>query len=955
MNGNSNKDILIDGVTATQPTVNGAVGISVFPSVDAIGEFKLQASNYSAEFGRSSGSVLNVVYKSGTNAIHGSAYEFLRNSVLDANNFFANRLGQNLASFKRSQFGGTLGGPIKRDRTFFMFSYEGLRQRSFSSTTTSVPTEAERLGDFSKSLAQNGEMIRIYDPFSTRANPAGSGFIRDLFPGNTIPQAKFDPVARNVLKYYPQANTAGNPITKRDNFYNAGASPLNTDNIDIRVDHNLSSNQRFFARYSHRTVKDKAPVFFPEDITIAEGRINTENRGRQAVAEYNNTLSPNTILTARLGFSRAAFLYDNQGLGFKPSQLGLPASIDSAVDRQMFPAFGAAGYVSLGGGDHRWNPFMTYSTNASVTKVAGPHTLKFGFEGRMIKVNVWEARSAGSFSFGAGFTQGPNPNTASAAAGNGFASLLLGTGSGNLIQAWKNVAATSYYYAGYVQDDWRITRRLTLNLGLRYDLDGPRTERYNRMNYFDPTVPSPLAQVVPGYSNLTGGVRFVGVDGNRRRQQDYDVNDLGPRVGLAFQLNPATVIRMAYGHFFGTSLRAAQGTVGPFGFRTESQWIGSLDGITPYNLLNNPYPQGFRPPPGAAEGLLTQTGANLEVVFRERTLTPWSQQWNLTVQRELPSQVLLEVGYVGNRGLQLSRGGEGTLNMNQLRPEDMALGSQLNQLVPNPFFQAVGRGIYVSSTVSRAQLLRPYPQFTTITPLFTSGGSSSYHSLQASVTKRLSHGFQFDGAYTWSKQIGTAGSPQNYYDLNSSRAPSGNPHRLVLSYIYDLPFGRGRGLGANASGPVNWIISGWQVNGITTFVSGSYLGVSASNTAGIFGTNTWANNNGKSAKLSGPVHERLERYFDTSVFSQPAAFTFGNVSTLPDVLSDSTKNFDLSIFREFPAVERVRVQFRAEFLNAFNTPRFGNPATGVTGNTLGRITSQANTPRQVQFGLKLLW
>lgn len=538
------------------------------------------------------------------------------------------------------------------------------------------------------------------------------------------------------------------------------------------MDHNLSASQRFFARYSHRTVKDKAPVFFPEDITIAEGRINTENRGRQAVAEYNNTLSPNTILTARLGFSRAAFLYDNQGLGFLPSQLGLPATIDSAVDRQMFPAFSAAGYVSLGGGDHRWNPFMTYSTNASITKVAGPHTMKFGFEGRMIKVNVWEARSAGSFSFGAAFTQGPNPNTASAAAGNGLASLLLGTGSGNLIQAWKNVAATSMYYAGYIQDDWRVTRKLTLNLGLRYDLDGPRTERYDRMNYFDPDVRSPLAENVPGYSNLTGGVKFVGVGGNSRRQQDYDVNDLGPRLGLAYQLNPATVIRAAYGHFFGTSLRAAQGTVGPFGFRTESQWIGSLDGITPYNLLNNPYPQGFRPPPGAAEGLLTQTGANLEVVFRERTLTPWSQQWNLTIQRELPSQVLLEVGYVGNRGLQLSRGGEGTLNLNQLRPEHMALGSQLNQLVPNPFYQAVGRGIHVSSTVSRAQLLRPYPQFTTITPLFTSGASSSYHSLQVTVAKRLSHGFQFDSAYTWSKLISTGGSPQNYYDLGPSRAPS---------------------------------------------------------------------------------------------------------------------------------------------------------------------------------------
>jgi hypothetical protein len=959
INGSGNRDIMIDGVTATQPTVNGVVGISVFPSVDAIEEYKVLAANFSAEFGRAHAGVLNVVYKSGGNALHGSAYEFLRNSVLDSSDFFANRNGSKLTSFKRSQFGAMVSGPIKRDRTFFMAAYEGLRERGFGSTTQSVPTELERRGDFSQSLASNGQQIRIFNPFTTRANPSGSGFIRDQFANNSIPGSLMDPVALNVMKYYPQANQAGHPVTRRDNFYKTATNPLNTDNWDIRVDHNISATQRIFSRYSHRLVKDPSAAFFPEDLQIAEGRINEENRARNAVVEYNNTLSPTTIFTGRLGFARAAYLYDNQGLGFVPSQLGLPTSIDSAVDRQMFPAFSVAGYKSLGGGDHRWNPFMSYSATASLAKVKGPHSLKLGFEGRLIRVNVWEARDAGNFGFTAGFTQGPNPSSASSTAGNGFASLLLGTaGSGNLIQAWKNVASQSIYYAGYIQDDWRVTSKLTLNLGLRYDLDTPRTERYDRMNYFDPNAASPLASRVPGYSNLKGGLVFAGVDGNSRRQQAFDKNDLGPRFGFAYQVNGKTVVRGGYGHYFGSSLRAAQGTVGPFGFRTENPLISSLDGITPFNLLRNPWPQGFTTPPGSKEGLLTQTGANMEAVLWNESRTPWTMQWSFTLQRELPSQTRLEVAYVANRGLQLSRGGEGALNMNQLHPQYLALGSQLNNLVDNPFYSAVGRGIHVNQRVALGRLLTPYPQFTTITPLFTSGASSTYHSLQATVTKRLTRGFQFDGAYTWSKLLSDTRDAvvhQDYYDLHNSRVPSLNPHRLVMSYLYELPFGRGRAFGSNAPGVVEWLIGGWQVNGITSIISGSYLSVSASNTAGLFNTNTYPVSNGKSPKLSGPVDQRLERYFDTSTLTQPAAFTLGNTIVLSDVLGDSTRNFDLSLFKQFTVTERVKAQFRTEFLNAFNTPRFGNPNTGVTSTSFGRITSQSNSPRQIQFGLKLLW
>jgi hypothetical protein len=447
-----------------------------------------------------------------------------------------------------------------------------------------------------------------------------------------------------------------------------------------------------------------------------------------------------------MGFARTLFIFDNQGLGFRPSSLGLPASIDDNVDRLMFPRFGVSGMVTLGGNDHRYNAFMSYTSAASLTQVRGDHTLKAGFEGRMLRVNVWEARSAGTFNFRANETQGPSPTTASSTAGFPFASFLLGTGQPNdvLIQNWKNVAANSFYWAGYAQDDWRVNGKMTLNLGLRYDIDVPRTERYNRMNYFDPDARSPLADQVPGYPDLRGGVVFVGVDGRSRYQYHWDTNNIAPRLGLSYQVNPGTVVRAGYSHIFGPSNQGAQGTVGPFGFRTENLWVTSIDGITPLNTLRNPYPNGFLPSPGASQGLLTQAGANLQAPLQD-TPSPWTIQYNINVQRELPWATFVEIAYVGTRGYDLSKVGEGGLSLNQLDPQYMSLGSQLNQQVPNPFYRIVNNGVLTQPTVSRAQLLRPYPQFTDVIPLYAAGAKSRYNALQITGRKRLTHGLMFEG------------------------------------------------------------------------------------------------------------------------------------------------------------------------------------------------------------------
>lgn len=949
-------DTMIDGVSAAHPTVNGFNGISVFPSVDAVEEFKLLGADYPAEFGRSLGSVLNVVFKSGTNKWHATAYEFLRNSSLDANNFFDNRRGQKLLSFKRSQFGGVFNGPIVKNKTFFMVSFEALRERRADSTFASVPTAIERGGDFSATRTTTGQAIVIYDPFTTRVNPAG-GFIRDAFAGNRIPVSRFDPVAVNAAKFYPNPNaTPTGQSNNQQNFAASASRPLNMTMHDYRVDQIISANQRFFARYSTRLNEDIATTFFPKDLAIAEGRINQEDHVHGAVADYTNSLSPSMVLNARIGFARTLYIFANQGLGFVPSSLGLPGYIDTAVDNLQFPGFNVTDYRGLGGGDHRRNAFMTYTAVSNLTKIQGSHTLKMGTDIRLMRVNVNEGRNASEYSFTRGMTQGPNPTQSSATTGNGFASMLLGTGSSGQLQAnYKNVATQSPYYAFYFQDDWRVNSKLSLNLGLRWDIDVPRTERFNRTNYFDPQLASPAASVIPG---LRGGLVFVGVNGIPREQFVADKNNFAPRFGLSWQAIPKTVIRLGYAHVYGPSQQAAAGTIGTLGFRVDNTWVASLDGINPNDLLRNPYPRGVAAVTGSKAGALTQFGNAIEATTTD-IVSPRTRQVNFNIQRELPFETLLEVAYVHTRGFYLHRNDEGGLSLNQLPASAMELGSRLNEQVNNPFFGTpFAAGVLANQRTSRAQLMRPYPQFTNIIPIYSVGASSFYHSLQISANKRYSKGLQMGLAYTFAKSLDDGLSHQDSYNIRADRALSDIDirHRAVITGIYDIPIGKGRRYGTNWSRPLDMAIGGWQVNGIATFSTGTPLGISASNNAGIFNMAIRANNNGQSGKLTGPVQDRLLEYFKKSVFSQPANFTFGNLGPrLSDIRNDGIYNWDLSLFKQFRFRENARVELRAEALNAFNTPRFGSPNTTVTSSSFATITSQANAPRQVQMGLKLVF
>jgi hypothetical protein len=949
-------DVLVDGTPAGFPTVNGNSGIGIFPSVDAIGEFRLLAQNYPAEYGRSLDGILNVVFKSGTNQFHGTAFEFNRITNFDSDDYFSKLHDKPLPPFHRNQFGGILTGPVLKDRTFFLLSTEELRESDFQSLTATVPTALQRTGDFSQTFGANGQLITVYNPFSTRPNPNGSGYIRDPFPGNKIPQNLLSSVALKALSFYPEPNTVGNPTTNANNYFANGSTSNVINAWDIRIDHTISEKQKFFGRYSDRYFDSDPNPLFPAADAVAEGLINGEDFDRGLTLGYTATPNERTIFDARLGFARTLYNYLNTSLGFQASTLGLPNTLDAASGTPLFPVFSPAGYQGLGNNGNRHNAFMTYSLLSSLTLVRGPHVFKFGFDGRLIRVNDHEsADSSGNFSFGTNFTQGPNPNATSANTGNGLASMLLGTGTGDLIQAYKDDASQSYYLAEYAQDDWRVNQKLTLNLGVRYDLDTPRTERFNRMNYFDPTAPSPLASVVNG---LEGGLVFVGVDGRSRHQYHIDANNVAPRVGFAYSATRSTVVHGGGAVVYGPSAQAAAGTVGPYGFRVQNTWVSTLDGITPFNTLDNPFPQGFQPPPGASQGLLTGVGGQIEGAI-QNTPTPYTIQMNLDVQQSLPHEFTFDIAYVGNRGRKQQQSREGGIDFDQLPVADLALGSHLNDSVANPYFGSITTGTLAAATTSRGQLLKQYSQFTSVLPLFLSGGNDQYDGLQLRLDKRFNSGLQLQGSYVWAKNFDNSTNHQNSFDPMADYAVSSQDmrQRFIMSYIYQLPFGRGHMFGSHISRLEDAFIGGWQVNGITTIQTGTPLQISASNTLSSFNFQTlYADTNFKNAALHGDIHKRLNRYFNTADFSQPAPFTLGNGPAYYNSLrAPGLNSTDLSFFKEFHPVERVTAQFRTEMFNAFNHVQFASPDTGVTDTTFGQITSQNNSPRQIQFGLKLIF
>lgn len=974
-------EFMLDGATAILANMNAA---SIIPTIDAIEEFKIHTNAMSAEFGRTGGAVINATYKSGTNSIHGTVYDFWKNRVLNANTWLNNRNGQPRDFTNVHTFGYSVGGPVVlpkiyngRNRTFFFTNYEGYRDVIPTRTLLTIPTEAERNGDFSNRRDRSGNLIQIYDPLTTAPVPGQANrYTRQPFPGNVIPANRIDPVAKALLAYYPNPNIQpADPLTNVQNYLSA-SSARNTQNTwSVKIDQNIGDRQRIFGRYTQSAQGGGASNYYGaspgcETCLVGNnpaGAFSARGGGsdlliypKNAVVGYTNTLTPTTILDSRYSMNRQLLSRLPQSGGFDLAGVGFPQTLASSVFYPTFPPITILNYQGLGtnsNGDYLRRGDLTHAAQASITKLQGSHTLKFGGDFRMFRYfDIQASDITPSFSFNQTWTQ-QDPFTANALSGWSLASFLLGAPASGNNRIPGSVAIQYFYAAGYLQDDWRVNSKLTLNLGIRYDLETPFTERYNRTTSFDLNVRSAATDRVPG---ALAGLLFMGKDFDSRYRNPVDRNNFGPRIGLAYKLTDSVVIRSAYGIFFQPSLVNGYGqtSFGANGYDGDTPFLASNDGgLTPARYLRDPFPDGFNQPPGNTLGPNTLIGQNVTTQLRD-IVVPYSQQYNLGIQYQIKS-ILFDVGYVGSHGVNQAI----NIGMNQLPVEQYALGAALNQQVPNPFLGLVDRGTFSNATLSRGQLLRPFPQFTDVQNNYQTSGSMSYNSLQAKVEKRFADGLSMLVAYTWSKNIGNVGERYhigtgvaNQYDLDAERglSPLDIAHRLTITYLYELPFGRGKQFLSGASGLLGGLVSGWQVNGVTTFQSGVPLSITTPVNQLGFGAGSRPNNNGRSAKL--PSDERTpDRWFDTSVFSQPAPFTFGNTTRYsPDLRGVGRNDWTTSFFKNTVIAERVNLQFRAEFFNLLNHPMWNSPGTTVDTPTFGRVLNKTGN-RTGQLGLKLIF
>jgi hypothetical protein len=967
-------DILLDGIPNTTIVQNQFV---VIPSVDATQEFKVQSNSIKAEFGHTGGGVVNVSLKSGTNQFHGVLFDFLRNDKLQANDWFNNRSGVARSPFRFNQFGGVLGGPIVRDKTFFFVNYEGIRRIQGRTTILTVPRDDMRSGNFSQVQDSTGRQVNLYNPLTTRQNADGT-YLRDPFPGNMIPLTLMDPVALKMLTYWPHANLQGDPRTGANNFISTAGEQYGVNQFNSRVDHTISNRQQLFGRISwNKSYVDPPNIF---------GNIANPSSGPQSFAEWNAgledtwTLRPTTVATFRAGFSRLHDFAQPYGQGFDITQLGFPASYAAYQTARQFPQINVTGMVTpsplgfgtsaLGAVDSTTfsNRQNAYSLQADATMVRGRHIVKFGADARVYRVDGARAdNGAGTFSFTPGFTQGANPTLAGPTSGNAFASYLLGTAASGNVGIMPTQDFQQSYIGLFVQDDFKLTTKLTLNVGLRYEIETSRTDRYNRLSWLDFTSQSPLQAA--GLGPIPGGLAFAGVNGNPRSQADTADNNWGPRFGFAYNASNRVVLRGGYGIFYSPRTWLGIGQWGQVGFSATTPFVPSVNGFLPTNFLRNPFPNGYSNPTGSSLGLLTQAGQALAGPDRNQG-SPRIQQWNFGLQTTLPGGIVLEPAYAGSRGTQLMQ----NLGFDQIPDQYLSQGNALLRQVPNPFLgQLPANTALGQATVSVGQLLRPYPQFTAFNTVHSTSGSSTYHSLQVRLERRFKNGMTFLTSYTFSKLIddGAPGSETTYMgenpsfqDLNNRRlerslGSQNVDQHFVTSFVYELPFGRGKRFLSGAHGPINSLAGGWQINGILTLQDGIPLSIfAASNpTLGALGSGTLRpNNNGHSAAKSGPIEERLNTYFDTSVFSQPAPFQFGNTArTLPDVRAPGIADLDISAIKDTKFKERFTLQFRAEFFNSLNHPNFGLPNTTFGSPGFGTISSiSASAPaRIIQLALKM--
>jgi hypothetical protein len=972
-------DLTIDGVPSTATANAGEVIASYVPPADIVQEFKVQTATFDAASGNTEGGVTNLMIKSGTNALRGTAYLAKTPKDLFANDFFANANNIPLSDFSYNRYGGTAGGPIVlpgyngRNKTFFMYGFEGIHEsRPRNNGTPTVPTEKMRTGDFSELLAL-GPQYQIYNPFTRRA-VAGGRFQQDPFPGNIIPQHLLNPVALAALDYFGRPLTAGNPDGTSNFQQPSLPEDIKYANNTIRIDHNLTDKQRMYGRVSWYDRNSNYNNYF--------GNLSTGEWfkfvSRQVALDHVYVLTPSTVMNVRYGYNW--FVRGTEGnpagADFDLTSLGFPSSYNASIPDgiRRFPRFDITGYQGTGiGGEER--PNETHSFIATINKNMGAHSIRTGMEFRQYRETstFFANNQTGQFNFDSTWTRGPLDNSPAApgSLGQSFASFLLGLPSSGFVARAAGYDEKSQNWGFYVQDDWRVSNRLTLNLGLRYEYETPLTELDDRsVRGFDFTAVqaieaaararyalNPTPEVPLSEFDVRGGLTFAGVDGQPSSLYETPKNNFMPRVGMTYKLNELTVLRAGYGMYYGF-LGQRRGDVIQSGFSSNTNVIPSLDnGLTFVGTLTNPFPNGISEPLGNALGTATFLGQGV-TYFDPNPNSPRTQRWQIGVQREIAGRWTAEASYVGNYGsqLQTSRNLNATPNeyLSTSPVRDQERISYLGANVPNPFFGLLPTTAIAAlqgANIGRERLLRPYPQFDSVNTT-TNEGESWYHALQLNLQRRFSGGYTVASSYTYSNFVEAteflnAGDPEPWKGISSIDSP----HRLTFNAIWELPFGRGRRYGADTNGVVAVFISGWQVSGIYTFQSGFPV--------------TWGNIifTGDPNDIDLPASERtVERWFNTDAgFNKVAAQQLGsNVRTFPlrleNVRTQNFSNFDLSLIKNTQVVGRT-LELRLDALNALNHPLFPGPQTNPTAATFGSITAstQTNYARRVQVSVKFIF
>ncbi|MCS7024288.1 MAG: TonB-dependent receptor [Bryobacteraceae bacterium] len=979
VNGGRNREneVLLDGIS----NVRGNRTVIHVPTMESVQEFKVNTNTYDAQYGRTGGGVVTIVTKSGNNQFHGTAFEYFQAEELNANQTELNRAGIPKPPNNINTFGIQGSGPIYipkvldlRNRLFWMVSYEGMRQRSADPGTRTFPFPEWRQGDFSTLRNAQDQLVMIYDPLTTAADGT-----RQPFAGNRIPANRINPIAAEVIKAFPLPNAPGDGPARINNYIFPSRWIGDMNQWIGRMDWAINSKNNFYFRYGQNPFSEYRGLVFvksPSERNPAEptGNAPLIRNGRNWTMDWTSTITPRMTFNLRAGLARWEETTGNSfGANFDPRRLGFADALVSQFTRLQYPRFDLGTFGSAGADrllSVATNDAYTVQPNATLAK--GRHILKFGAEGRRYNDNTNNPGFAsGNYFFGRNWTQA-RALQPDAVSGNEVATFLLGYPTSGVVDRNIDPAVSNYYWAFFFQDDFKVTRRLTLNLGLRWDYEAPAVERYDRaLRGMDFNAPSPIANRVQGLT-LRGAIQFANRDGQPRGAFEPDRNNWQPRIGAAYRIGEKWVVRGGYGLYYlgQNEIGAAQG------FSQPTSVIASVDGgLTPAVNLSNPFanqPGGrLLEPVGASQGAASFLGQAVTVNYLRRPL-PFSHQYSFDIERELPWNTVAEVAYVGNitRKLPIATG----LNvvpanqLGRLNAAGQIDTAYYTERIPNPMAGLIPANAGLNGpTIPRQNLLFPFPQFSNVVVANVPIGSQRYDGMQARVSKRMSQGFTFLASYSINKTLErvTLLNPQDFNLANPDSSVlekrSANlidiPQKFTIAGVWEMPFGKGRPFGAGWGRGLEMLAGGWAINANITYQSG-WAADYPNAAQAVPG----------SAKLDSSQRTR-DRWFDTSKWVNPATgrlvpalapFTLRTFPTLfSDVRVPGYRNWDISASKYFPIREQVRAQFRFEMVNAFNTPWFTGLIGGgndVTSPNFGRLNFvQGNLPRFLKLAMHLFW